>query len=113
VEIIVRRVQRLLDYKDLSITRFPVGLDSHVEKVIRCIENHCTKVCTIGLWGIGGSGKTAIAGAIYNRIYRTFIGKSFMEKIDAISTQDVNYLLEVLLYNILKFNFKVESVGMC
>ncbi|KAK7382731.1 hypothetical protein VNO80_01769 [Phaseolus coccineus] len=34
VKQIVSRVLELLDYEDLSITQYPVGLDSRVEKVI-------------------------------------------------------------------------------
>jgi len=64
VEVTVSRVQTILDYADLSLTPFPVGLDSHARKVIKCIENQSTKVCTIGIWGMVGSGKTTIAKAI-------------------------------------------------
>ena len=109
---IVRRVQTLLDYTDLSITRFPVGLESHVEKVIGIIEEQSTKVCMIGIWGIGGSGKTTIAKAIYNRIYHPFIGKSFIENIGQFQNR-VNrmhvHLQENLLYDVLKSKFEVES----
>jgi len=57
----------------LFITQYPVGLESPVEDVIKCIENQSTKVCMIGIWGMGGSGKTTIAKTIYNRIYHQFI----------------------------------------
>jgi len=68
VELIASRVQTLLDYKELFITRFPVGLDSHVKKVIGCIENHSTKVCMIGIWGMGGSGKTTIESHLQSNL---------------------------------------------
>jgi len=115
VELIVSRVQTLLDYKDLFITQFPVGLDSHVEKVIGCIANNSTKVCMIGIWGMGGSGKTTIAEAIYNRLYHTFIGKSFIHNIredcDGLSGGHI-HLQENLLYDVLKSNLEVKNVGM-
>jgi len=115
VEKVVFRILELLDYEDLSNTQFPVGLDTRVEKVIECIENHYTKVCMIGIWGMAGSGKTTIAKAIYNRIYRPFIGKSFIEIIrevwDRVDRRHVD-LQENLLYGVLKSNLKLESVGM-
>ncbi|XP_022641627.1 TMV resistance protein N-like [Vigna radiata var. radiata] len=107
VDIIVSRVKTLLDYKDLFITEYPVGLESRVEDVIKCIENESSKVCMIGIWGIGGSGKTTIAKAIYNRIYRQFIGKSFIE---FNRYQGHVALQQNLLSNVLKSKLKVASV---
>jgi len=115
VEVIVSRIQTLLDYKDLFITKFPVGLESRVEKVIGCIENHSNKACMIGIWGMGGSGKTTVAKAIYNRIYRTFIGKSFIENIrevyDGVSRSNI-HLQEHLLYDVLKSKLQLESISL-
>ncbi|XP_052724813.1 disease resistance protein RUN1-like isoform X2 [Vigna angularis] len=109
VERIVIHVKTLLDYRDLFITEYPVGLESRVE-VIKCIENQSSKVCMIGIWGMGGSGKTTIAKAIYNRIYREFIGKSFIENI----RYEGGYvaLQENLLSDVLKSKLKVKSVEM-
>ncbi|XP_027907972.1 TMV resistance protein N-like isoform X2 [Vigna unguiculata] len=115
VEVTVNRVQKLLDYQGLFITQFPIGLESHVEEVIGCIENHSTKVCMIGIWGMVGSGKTTIAKAIYNRIYRPFIGKSFIENIGEVWDQVYRThvdLQENFLYDVLKSKLKLESVGM-
>ncbi|ESW06194.1 hypothetical protein PHAVU_010G027900 [Phaseolus vulgaris] len=114
VEKVVFRILELLDYEDLSNTQFPVGLDTRVEKVIECIENHSTKVCMIGIWGMAGSGKTTIAKAIYNRIYRPFIGKSFInirQVWDRVDRRHVD-LQENLLYGVLKSKPEVKSVGM-
>jgi len=115
VKVIVNRVQTLLDYTDLFITQFPVGLESRVEKVIERIENHFTKVCMIGIWGMGGSGKTTIAKSVYNRIYRTFIGKSFIENIrevcDGVSRSHI-HLQENLLSDVLKSKLHLKNIPM-
>ncbi|BAT97014.1 hypothetical protein VIGAN_09035400 [Vigna angularis var. angularis] len=96
----------------MSITQFSVGLESHVEKVIALVEEQSTEVCMIGIWGMGGSGKTTIAKAIYNRIYHSFIGKSFIENIgqfwNLVNKRHV-HLQENLLYDVLKSKFEVES----
>ena len=115
MEVIVNRVQTLLDYKDLFITEFPVGLEFHVEKVIGCIENHSTKVCMIGIWEMVGSGKITIAKAIYNQIYHLFIGKSFVENLrkvwDPVSRWHL-HLQEQLLYDVLKSKISLKSTWM-
>ncbi|BAT97010.1 hypothetical protein VIGAN_09035000 [Vigna angularis var. angularis] len=113
VEVIVNRVQTLLDYKDLFITQFPVGLEFHVEKVIGCIENHSTKVCMIGIWEMVGSGKTTIAKAIYNRIYHLFIGKSFIENHREVWDHTWPlHLQEQFLYDVLKSKFRLQTTWM-
>ena len=59
-------------------TEFPVGLESHVQEVIGLIEKQSSKVCFLGIWGMGGLGKTTTAKAIYNRIHRRFKDRSFI-----------------------------------
>ncbi|XP_052724770.1 disease resistance protein RUN1-like [Vigna angularis] len=109
VEKIVSRVQKLLGYADLSHTPFPVGLESHVEKVVGSIENHSAKVCMVGIWGMLGSGKTTIAKAIYNQIYRQFIGKSFIENVGRKYIRRSSELQEKLIYQVLQSRVMVES----
>ncbi|CAJ1949595.1 unnamed protein product [Sphenostylis stenocarpa] len=69
VKDIVEDILTKLDYALLSITEFPVGVESRVQQVIEIIENQSAKVYIIGIWGMGGSGKTTIAKAIYNQIH--------------------------------------------
>ena len=113
MEGIINFVLTKLDY-GLSITKFPVGLESRVEKVIGFIENQSTKVCKVGIWGMGGLGKTTIAKGIYNRIHRSFIDKSFIEDVREVCETDgrgVTLLQEQLLSDVLKTKVEITSVG--
>ena len=81
VQQIVEDVLKKLDITLLSITEFPVGLESRVQQIIELIENQSSRVYVIGIWGMGGSGKTTTAKAIYNRIHRKFMDRSFIENV--------------------------------
>jgi len=110
VEEIVKSVLAKLD-RVLSITKFPVGLESHVKNVIRLFENQPTEFCMIWIWGIGGSGKTTLAKAIYNQIPYTFGGKSFIQDIREVCETDgrgLVHLQEQLLSDVLKTKWKIE-----
>ena len=74
-------VKSVLNLPVLSATKFPVGLQSQVEDLIRTIKNQSTEVYTIAIIGAGGSGKTILAKAIYNELSGSFTGKSFIEDI--------------------------------
>ncbi|XP_044470557.1 disease resistance protein RUN1-like [Mangifera indica] len=56
-----------------------VGLDSSIEKIknLFCTEG----VRKVGIWGIGGIGKTTLAKVIFNKIFRQFEASYFIENI--------------------------------
>ncbi|XP_044470553.1 disease resistance protein RPV1-like [Mangifera indica] len=77
---IVDGILKRLDY-DSSVfyTKNLVGLDSSIEKTENLL---CTEgVRTVGIWGIGGIGKTTLAKAIFNKISRQFEAFYFIENI--------------------------------
>ncbi|XP_044470554.1 disease resistance protein RUN1-like [Mangifera indica] len=68
---IVDDILKRLDY-DSSVfyTKNLVGLDSSIKKIENLL---CTEgVRKVGIWGIGGIGKTTLAKAIFNKISRQF-----------------------------------------
>ncbi|CAI8613795.1 unnamed protein product [Vicia faba] len=76
---VVEHVTSLLDGTDLFVADYPVGVDSRVQDVIQLLNSQESKdPVLIGIWGMGGIGKTTIARAIYNRIRHDFKANSFL-----------------------------------
>ncbi|KAL2318271.1 hypothetical protein Fmac_032147 [Flemingia macrophylla] len=112
VNIIVEEVLSKLEYDVLSTTtNFPVGLESRVQDVIRLIEKQSHRVCMLGIWGMGGVGKTTTAKFIYDRIHSGFRRKSFIGTIRN-HRDHVPLLQEQLLWDILKIKVSLVDVGM-
>ena len=106
-------VKTLLRLPVLSATKFPVGLQSRVENVIRTIKRKSTEVCMIMICGEGGSGKTTLAKAIYNQIHGRFAAKSLIEGIEQINEIRGDLRLqEQLLLDLLKTKVEIDSVEM-
>ena len=116
VKQIVEDILKKLDTSLLSITEFPIGLDSHVQKITKSIDDQSCKVCVIGIWGMGGIGKTTTAKAIYNQIHRKFKGRtSFIESIREVcdnNSKGIIHLQQQLLSDLLKIKDKIHSVAL-
>ncbi|KAJ4723792.1 putative disease resistance protein (TIR-NBS-LRR class) [Melia azedarach] len=82
VDIIVKDVLKKLE--DLTIsTDFSglVGIHSRIEKVksLLCIESSDSQI--VGIWGMGGIGKTTLAKIIFKKHSSDFVGKIFVENV--------------------------------
>jgi len=103
-------VKSVLNLPILSATKFPVGLQSNVEDLIRTIKDKSSEVCIIGITGAGGSGKTTLAKSICNKIHGTFKKKSFIEDIGQVSrTIGHRRLEEQFISDVLKTEVEIPS----
>ncbi|KAF8015320.1 hypothetical protein BT93_H0970 [Corymbia citriodora subsp. variegata] len=81
----------------LHVAEHQVGIDSQVQEVISLLqkESDDDDVVMIGLWGLGGIGKTTLAKAIYNAIKGQFQGSSFLDQVRETSNKS-NGLVDLL-----------------
>ncbi|KAI9104364.1 hypothetical protein K1719_022936 [Acacia pycnantha] len=81
VKTVVENVCDILDKKDLFVVEHPIGVGNRVQEVVTMLQNDQSDVVMVGLWGLGGIGKTTIAKAIYNEIGYTFESRSYLSRI--------------------------------
>ncbi|XP_059454809.1 disease resistance protein RPV1-like [Corylus avellana] len=86
---VIEKVNSILVKKTyFQVAQYPVGIESRVQDVKLLLDMEKNdSTCMVGIFGIGGIGKTTIAKAIYNLIASQFEGSCFLENIRETSSQ--------------------------
>lgn len=88
IQSLVNRVLKEIRNTPLAVAEITVGLDSRVEKLMKMLDVKSNGVRILGLYGLGGVGKTTLAKALYNKLVGYFEHYSFISSVREISAQD-------------------------
>ncbi|KAM5574634.1 hypothetical protein ABKV19_013867 [Rosa sericea] len=80
-EIVKEIATKLMKCTPLDVASYPVGIESRVEDILKLLNVGEDNPHMIGIWGIGGIGKTTLAKAIYNSISHKFEHSCFLANI--------------------------------
>ncbi|GKC80593.1 Toll/interleukin-1 receptor domain-containing protein, partial [Tanacetum coccineum] len=110
IEKIVDDIFQKISSSNSSVDRKLVGMERRIEAILSSLELDAPGVRMIGIWGMGGGGKTTLAKAVFNRICVRFDGKAFVQNVREVSESSLNKLQEQILSSVLsKANIDVRS----
>nr|XP_023870611.1 TMV resistance protein N-like [Quercus suber] len=81
IQDIVEELWHKLNYAFFEDIEDLVGIESQVKELESCLAIGSNDVRIIGVWGMGGIGKTTLARVVFSRVWREFDGCCFLHNV--------------------------------
>ncbi|XP_059077594.1 disease resistance protein RUN1 [Cryptomeria japonica] len=110
---VVKDVLQTLDFGMLEVAQHPVGLIPRCEEVLQLLRlgEETSDRLTLGIWGMGGLGKTNLSKALYNEIRHLFETSSFVSNVKLEeSRKGPIKLQQQILKDLLKTKIKLNDI---
>ncbi|KAL1208825.1 Disease resistance protein RUN1 [Cardamine amara subsp. amara] len=112
IEVVTKDILKRLPSSYLHVPSYAVGMESRLQHIYELLSTGSEDVQVIGIYGMGGTGKTMLAKAAYNEFAWLFEGTSFLENFREHSKKPDDGKADVqkqLLSDILKSHEKDSS----
>ncbi|KAF5469472.1 hypothetical protein F2P56_013542, partial [Juglans regia] len=113
IQEIAQAITRIVNCTYLNVAKHPIGVESRVHAINMLLSVGMNDIRMIGVFGVGGIGKTTITKAIYNLNAYQFEDSCFLANVRETSKRECGLvqLQEKLLYDILgDSSLKVDNV---
>ena len=118
IEEITNEISERLNPKLLHIDDNMVGIDFHVTELKLLLSSHLNDIHIVGIYGIGGIGKTIMAKIVYNNILQEFTGAIFLQDVSEryknghqLQLQLIQQLLDGLVDKVIKISDINEGIN--
>ncbi|KAL0007746.1 hypothetical protein SO802_009248 [Lithocarpus litseifolius] len=81
------------NHMPLFVAQHLVGIDTRAQAIELLLDMESNDACMVGIYGLGGVGKTTVSKVVYNRITNLFEGSCFLENVREMSEKNSDKIL--------------------